>query len=55
MVGEGQDMRLLAARDAVEVASANRDVIVGIKVRIGRNASGTAGIAPLDVALAGGR
>ncbi len=51
MVGEGQDMRLLAARDAVEVANANRDVIVGIKVRIGRNASGTAGIAPLDVAL----
>ena len=51
MVGEGQDMRLLAARDAVEVANAHRDVIVGIKVRIGRNASGTAGIAPLDVAL----
>lgn len=50
-VGEGQDMRLLAARDAVEVVEANRDVIVGIKVRIGRHASGTAGIAPLDVAL----
>jgi dihydroorotase len=51
MVGEGQDMRLLAARDAVEVAMANRDVIIGIKVRIGRHASGSAGIAPLDVAL----
>jgi dihydroorotase len=51
MVGEGQDMRLLAPRDAVEVARANPDLIVGIKVRIGRNASGSAGIAPLDVAL----
>ena len=51
MVGEGHDMRLLAARDAVEVADANRDVIIGIKVRIGRTASGPSGIAPLDVAL----
>ena len=51
MVGEGHDMRLLAARDAVEVANANRDVIIGIKVRVGRTASGPAGIAPLDVAL----
>ncbi|MCX5514900.1 amidohydrolase/deacetylase family metallohydrolase [Kaistia algarum] len=51
MIGEGHDQRLLAARDAAEVADANRDVIIGIKVRIGRNASGPAGIAPLDVAL----
>src|SRR5262249_21627585 len=51
MVGEGEDMRLLAARDAVEVTQANGDVIIGIKVRIGRNASGKAGIAPLAVAL----
>ena len=50
-VGEGHDQRLLAARDAAEVADANRDVIIGIKVRIGRNASGPSGIAPLDVAL----
>ena len=33
------------------VAEANRDVIVGIKVRVGRNAGGTSGTAPLDVAL----
>ncbi len=52
MVGEGQDIRLLAARDAVEVAQANPDVVIGIKIRLGRTASGTAGIAPLDVALA---
>ncbi len=51
MVGEGEDMRLLAAREAVEVARANPGVVAGIKVRIGRNASGSAGIAPLDVAL----
>ncbi|WP_026869957.1 amidohydrolase/deacetylase family metallohydrolase [Inquilinus limosus] len=51
MVGESHDIRLMAARDAVEVADANRDVIIGIKVRIGRIASGPSGIAPLDVAL----
>lgn len=50
MVGEGHDIRLLAARDCVEVVEANRDLIVGIKVRLGRTASGTAGIVPLDVA-----
>lgn len=50
MVGEGHDIRLLAARDCVEVVEANRDLIVGIKVRLGRVASGTAGIVPLDVA-----
>jgi dihydroorotase len=51
MVGESHDMRLMAARDAVEVAEANRDLIIGIKVRIGRVASGPSGIAPLDIAL----
>jgi dihydroorotase len=50
MVGEGHDIRLLAARDCLEVVEANRDLIVGIKVRIGRTASGAAGIVPLDVA-----
>ncbi len=50
MVGEGHDIRLLAARDCLEVVQANRDLIIGIKVRLGRTASGTAGIVPLDVA-----
>lgn len=50
MVGEGHDIRLLAARDCLEVVEQNRDLIVGIKVRLGRTASGTAGIVPLDVA-----
>ncbi len=51
MVGESHDMRLMAAREAVAVAQANRDCIIGIKVRVGKNASGPSGIAPLDVAL----
>ena len=50
-VGEGEDMRLMAAREAVEVARANPDCIIGIKVRLGKNASGKSGAAPLDVAL----
>ncbi len=51
MVGESHDLRLMAARDAVEVAQKHSDTIVGIKVRIGLRASGPSGIAPLDVAL----
>jgi len=51
MVGESGDMRLISPADAVEVARANRDTIVGIKVRVGRFASGDSGIAPLDIAL----
>ncbi|MEP0322843.1 amidohydrolase/deacetylase family metallohydrolase [Bauldia litoralis] len=51
MVGESDDMRLMAPADALEVVEANRDVIVGIKVRVGRHASGDSGIAPLDIAL----
>jgi dihydroorotase len=51
MVGESEDIRLMAPMDAVEVASANRDIIVGIKVRVGARASGRSGTAPLDIAL----
>lgn len=51
MVGESEEMRMLAPAEAVAVAAANRDVIVGIKVRVGRHASGTSGVAPLDIAL----
>ena len=36
-------LRLMAPREAVEVADDNRDVIVGIKVRVGLHASGTHG------------
>jgi dihydroorotase len=51
MVGESHDMRLMAPRDTVEVIEANRDMIVGVKVRLGRHASGDSGIAPLDSAM----
>jgi dihydroorotase len=51
MVGECADLRLLDPRDCVRAVNANRDLIVGIKVRVGRTAGGNSGIAPLDMAL----
>ena len=51
MVGESCDLRLMNPIDAVAVAEANRDVIVGIKVRVGLHASGTSGAVPLQIAL----
>ena len=51
MVGESGDLRLMNPIDAVEVADANRDLIVGIKVRVGLHASGNSGIVPLNIAL----
>jgi len=51
MVGESEEIRLMAPVDAAEVANANRDLIVGIKVRVGARASGRSGTAPLDIAL----
>jgi dihydroorotase len=51
MVGESEEIRHLAPLDAVEVANANRDIIVGIKVRVGAHASGRSGTVPLDIAL----
>jgi dihydroorotase len=51
MVGESEELRLMAPVDCAEVAEANRDVIVGIKVRVGLHASGTSGIVPLEIAL----
>jgi dihydroorotase len=37
--------------DAAAVAEQNRDLIVGIKVRVGLHSSGTSGIVPLEIAL----
>jgi dihydroorotase len=51
MVGESEELRLMAPLDAAEVANANRDLIVGIKVRVGAHASGRSGTIPLDIAL----
>ena len=51
MVGESEELRLMAPRAAAEVADANRDVIVGIKIRLGRHASGLHGMTPFEYAL----
>src|SRR6202008_1894621 len=51
MVGESEQLRLMDPITAAEVADANRDLIVGIKVRVGRHSSGDSGIVPLDIAL----
>ena len=51
MVGECADLRLLDLRECVRVINANRDLIAGVKVRVGRNAGGASGVAPLDMAL----
>ena len=51
MIGECEDLRLLDLRECVRVVRENTDLIVGIKVRVGRNASGNSGVAPLDMAL----
>src|ERR1700682_3547272 len=51
MVGESEEIRLMAPIDAAEVADANRDIIVGIKVGVGARASGRSGTVPLDIAL----
>jgi dihydroorotase len=51
MVGESADLRLLDPREAVRVAKENKDLILGIKVRVGKSASGDSGVMPLDIAL----
>ena len=51
MVGESEDLRLMDPQTAVEVAQANRDLIIGIKVRLGRWASGQHGMTPFEYAL----
>jgi dihydroorotase len=51
MVGEAADLRLIDPRECVRVINANRDLIVGVKVRVGRGAGGSSGVAPLDMAL----
>jgi dihydroorotase len=51
MVGESSDLRLLDLGECVRVAREHRDAIVGVKVRVGRGAGGSSGIAPLDMAM----
>ncbi|MBM3570089.1 MAG: amidohydrolase/deacetylase family metallohydrolase [Alphaproteobacteria bacterium] len=50
MVGESEDVRLLDPRECLAAIRAHADLIKGVKVRVGRSASGSAGLAPLDMA-----
>jgi len=51
MVGECSDLRLLDAGECVRVAGEHRDLVVGVKVRVGGGASGGSGATPLYLAL----
>jgi dihydroorotase len=51
MVGESEDLRLLDTRECVRVAHENRDLVLGIKVRVGRGTSNETGIMPLEMAI----
>jgi dihydroorotase len=51
MVGESSDLRLVDPRECARVARENRDLILGIKVRVGKSASDDSGIMPMDIAL----
>ena len=51
MVGESGDIRLLNPDEVVRVGNEHRDIIVGVKVRVGLVASGGIGVAPLDIAI----
>jgi len=48
--GEAQIPELMDIEECVRVANENRDLVVGVKVRIGYNTSGSLGIGALDVA-----
>lgn len=49
-VGECWDLRLLDRDECLRTVQANRDLIVGIKVRIGAEAGGPNGLRPLEIA-----
>lgn len=51
MVGECEDLRMLSPRACRDIGREHRDLIVGVKVRVGKGASGASGLAPLDMAL----
>lgn len=51
VVGECTNLELLNAKEVLAVAVQNRDTIAGIKVRVGRYASGASGVEPMMIAL----
>jgi dihydroorotase len=52
MVGENSDIRLVDPVECVRVAREHKDIIVGVKVRVGGTASFGTGVAAMDIALA---
>jgi dihydroorotase len=50
-LGESADLRLLDPHACLDAAREHADIVVGIKVRLGRSGSGDSGIAPMDIAL----
>ncbi len=50
MVGECEDLRLLDLNECVRVIRANADLMLGVKIRVGRGAGGRSGIAPMGPA-----
>lgn len=50
-VGENWDLRLVDRDECARAIEANRDLVVGIKVRIGEEAGGPSGLVPLELAL----
>ncbi len=50
-VGESENLKLMNPAAAIDVVEANRDIIVGMKVRVGKYSSGDQGVAPLDIAM----
>ncbi len=51
VVGELQDLRYARPREAADIATEHRDIVVGIKVRLGSEACGDNVAAALDAAL----
>lgn len=51
MVGESEDLRLLHVRACARAAAQHPGVVCGVKVRVGKHASGWNGITPLHLAL----
>jgi dihydroorotase len=50
-VGENWDLRLVDRDECARAVESNRDLVVGIKVRIGAEAGGPSGLVPLELAL----
>ena len=50
MVGESENMKMMDPLTAIAIIEANKDHIVGVKVRLGKRTSGDNGIFPLAIA-----